>query len=70
MFLKLSKEEINKLVYDVTYLLVIIIGVHIFSYLTDDECKILNKTILKLILFALLSMVIFHVIIKKYIQIK
>lgn len=63
----MSKSALTQMIHDISYALTIIIGVHILMYITNDECKILNETILKLILFALLSMVLFHIVIKKLI---
>ena len=68
--MNITKSDVNRIVHDVTYALTIMLGVHLMMYVTDCDCKILNKTILKIILFALLSIVVFHLIIKKIVKFK
>lgn len=62
------KSSINCAMEDTTKILSIILIVHFLFYCIDGEGEILSEKIVKLLLYTIISISVYHFIIKKFIK--
>jgi len=66
--INLNKVEVGQMWTDITKFLSVVITIHILLYIVDDYGELFNETILKLLLYLVLGLVVYHLIVKKFVD--
>jgi len=67
LYLNISKQDITKLILDITKYTTIIVTIHLLLYSIDNEGELFNEKILKIILYMAIGIIIYNLLIKRII---
>lgn len=66
LYLNTTKDEVINMTIDIGRALTQAIVVHLLSYAIDDRGELFNERILKKLLYITISMVLFNLVVRRY----
>lgn len=67
-FISLSREDTYELIYDIVKFMTYAVVIHVLLTSIDGIGELFNEKILKVLLYTCISMIIYHIFVKKLVK--